>query len=407
MSTMTYEYRAVDRAGARRSGITEAANEVEAFRRVAAQGLTPIELRPARRRTAAAGSRLGRRGKRIRVKDLSHFTYQLGVLVSSRIPLSDGLMSIAEQERPGPLKTVASDIARRIDSGQQIADAMAEHRASFGDVYIETIRAAERSGNLSKVLEHLSETLERTHEMRSQIKGAMIYPCCVVGVLGLAVTFLLGFVVPRFARMFEQRGIDLPVFTRLLMNFGSSLQGFWWLYAAGLFAVVMAVRLAWRRPRGRTVIDAAVHRIPYIADILRGVALARFSRVLGLSLASGVGLIDALELAGRSAGRPTFQRDVERLATQVRHGGSLADVLPGCPYLTPFTRRMLAAGEQSAELPRMCSIIARHYERESSQLAKGISTVIEPVLIVGIAVVVLVVALAIFLPMWDMVRLVG
>lgn len=408
MSALSFQYKAIDKTGTKRTGVMQAANESEAFRRVTSLGLTPVHLKAMSGPGSAKSGSLGRLGigsKRIKPKDLAHFTYQLGVLVSSRIPLSEGLRSIAEQEKEGTLKSVIADVAARIESGESIAASLSAHSEAFGAVYIESIRAAEQSGSLAKVMEHLSDMLERTQEMRSQVRGALTYPICVVGVLGIAVTFLIGFVVPRFATMFQQRNIELPMFTRALMHFGSSIQGFWWAYLMGAGLTAFGIRRMWRTPRGRVIIDAALHKVPAFRNILRGLALARFSRVLGLSLSSGLGLIESLELAGNASGRPSLQVDVAEMARQVRTGGRLSDVLSACGYLTPFTRRMLSAGEQSAELPRMCSIVARHYERESSSLAKNISTVIEPVLIVAIAGVVLVVALAIFLPMWDMVKL--
>ncbi len=408
MSTLSFKYTAIDKSGVQSKGLTQAGSETEAIRKISALGLTPLGLKCVA--TGASGGvmrRLGRSGTHIGLKDLAHFTYQLGVMVSSRIPLSEGLHSIAEQERAGHFKDIITDIARRIESGENIASALSAHQSSFGEVYIETIRSAERSGNLTKVMEHLSEILERTQEMRSQVRAALTYPLCVIGVLGLAVTFLVGFVVPRFATMFQQRGLDLPAFTRALMLFGTSIQHYWFAYLIACALAIVGLRSAWRNPRGQAIIDRLLHRIPYIRDILRGLALARFSRVLGLSLSSGLGLIESLELAGKASGRPTLRADVSTMASQVRTGGRLAEVLPKCPYLTPFTRRMLSAGEQSAELPRMCNVVAKHYERESTSLAKNISTIIEPVLIVAIAGVVLVIALAIFLPMWDMVKLVG
>ena len=181
MSAITFEYRAMDNAGARHKGALPAANEAEAFRKVSAMGLTPLVLR-------AAGDRgvEGMRGKRIGAKDLAHFTYQLSVLVSSRIPISEGLRSIAEQERPGRLRDVISDVAKRIESGEQVAIALEANRESFGEVYVETVRAAEKSGNLVKALDHLSETLERGQEMTNQVRGALMYPLCVSAILGLA-----------------------------------------------------------------------------------------------------------------------------------------------------------------------------------------------------------------------------
>lgn len=407
---LSFQYDAVDRTGSKKRGVTIAASKGEAYRKVIALGLTPLSLRQAGGGSASSGvggMRTLVRSSRIRSKELAHFTYQLGVLVSARIPLSEGLIGIAQQEKDAKLKTVVMDLAHRIQSGEQLAVAMEAHAPALGEVYIETIRAAEKSGSLPKVLEHLSEMLERGQETQSQVRGAMMYPICIVTVLALAVLFLVGFVVPKFARMFAQRNLELPVFTRILMAAGDSLQTYWWAYLLGTFSAAIGLRIMWLRPDGRATIDRVLHKVPYLRDILIGLTVSRFCRIFALSLSSGLGLIDALDLAGKSAGRPLLMRDVHKMIAQVRSGGRLMDVLTACSYLTPFCKRMLVAGEQSAEIPKMCAVVSRHYDRETQHLTKNLSTVIEPVLIVAIAGVVLVVALAIFMPMWDMVKLVG
>lgn len=399
MSTLSFQYKAVDKAGAEKAGTIRAATRLDAFRQVAAQGLTPLTI-------TAQHTRVGGRG-RVKPKDIAHFTYQLSVLIGARIPIGEGLRTIAEQEPKGRFREVIMNIASRIDSGEQIAGAMDEYRPIFGDIYVETVRAAERSGNLVKVLEYLSEMLERSEENRSQIKSALMYPICVVSVLGLAVTFLIGFVIPKFAKLFEARGVELPIFTKIMVAIGDSVQGFWWAYLAAAAGVVFGIKAMRRSAAGRATIDLALHRTPYIRKILVGVAVARFTRVFGLCVSSGLGLIEALEMAGRASGSSLLLRDVQRMVEQVRSGGRLSKVLVECAYLPGFARRMLAAGEESADLGRMCTIVTRQYERESAALAKNIATVVEPVLVVALAGVVLVVALSIFLPMWNMTALIG
>lgn len=401
MTAIAFDYRAIDRSGAIRRGVTSAASQGEAYRRLVALGLTPVRLTQ-----AAAGRGLLRTAK-VRTRDLAHFTYQLGVLISARIPISEGLLSIAQQEREPSLRVLITDIAKRIESGEQLAGAMNAHRKQLGDIYVETVRAAERSGNLPKVMDILSDMLERQLETTRMVRGALMYPACVVTVLSGATLFLVGFVVPKFAAMFRSKGQQLPEFTEALMFLGTSLRSHWWAYALVVAGIVFGIRTMWRRPRGRQAIDRLLHRIPYLNRILVGLAVSRFCQIFGVSLSSGLGLIESLELAGKASGRPLLAADIAMLISRVRTGGRLTEVLGECAYLTPFTRRMLSAGEQSAELPRMCAVVARHYDRETTHLTKNLGTVIEPVLIVGIALVVLVVALAIFLPMWDMVKLVG
>lgn len=395
-ATPAFDYIALDRAGLKSRGTVRAAAELDAYRQIAAAGLTPVRIRPARARATR---------RRVSLKEVASFTYQLSVLIGARIPIGDGLRGLAEQQSPGKFRDTITAIASKIESGSRIADAMADHTAVFGELYIEAVRAAEQSGNLVKVLEYLSETLERQVEMRQQLRSAMTYPACVVGALSLAVMFLVGFVVPKFARMYEQRKMDLPIFTKLLVAFGDSIHSYWWAYLLAIVAATFGVRTAWRRPAPRARIERALHRIPYLRDVLVGSSVARFARVLGLCLNSGLSLIDSIQMAGRASGRPALQRDALRLAERVRAGGKLSSVLLACDYLPPFAKRMLTSGEESAELGKMCSVIARQYERDTASLTKNVSTVIEPLLIMMIGAAVLVVALAIFLPMWNMVKL--
>ena len=402
MSALNFEYTAADRAGVKRRGVATATNKAEAYRKIAGLGLTPLSIRP-------VGTKLSSRfgSSRIKTKDLSNFTYQLGVLVSARIPISEGLVNIAQQEKDVKFKALVMDLAKRIQSGEQLAAAMEAHQDALGEVYVETIRAAEKSGNLPKVLDHLTDMLEKGQEQTRMVRGAMMYPLCVISVLGLAVLFMCGFVVPKFAKMFQSKQLKLPIFTEILMGFGNSLQGYWWAYLIGIAGAVFGIRMMWVRPDGRALIDRIAHRIPYLNSILIGSTISRFTRIFALSLQSGLGLIDSLELAGKAAGRPLLAKDVQKMVSQVRSGGRLMEVLVACKYLTPFTKRMLIAGEQSAEIPKMCTVVSKHYDRETSHLTKNLSTVIEPVLIVAIAGVVLLIALAIFMPMWDMAKLVG
>ena len=232
-----------------------------------------------------------------------------------------------------------------------------------------------------------------------------MYPICTLCVLAVAVTFLVGFVVPRFSKMYASKQMELPFLTRVLIGLGDSVQGYWWAYLIGLVLVAFGVRSAWNSKPGRERIEYLLHKVPVISSLLIGVSMARFSRVFGLCLSSGISLIDALRMGGNASGRPALVRDVDMIIDQVRSGGRLSTVLVACDYVPLFAKRMLISGEDPAELGKMCGVIAKHYERDTSLIAKNMSTLIEPVLIVLIAGVVLAVALGIFLPMWDMLKL--
>lgn len=400
MSQLAFQYRAIGTGGQPRKGVLQAESREEAYRKLVAAGMKPLQITSRR-------SIQRRRGRRISLKDLSQFTYQFSVLMEAKIPIVDGLRSIVEQEANDRMREVVEDVAAQVDAGNSVTSALTPHREVFGEVYVETIRAAEAGGTLIEVLRSLSTMLERQFEMAKNVKAALMYPICVVLALVGAVTFLMIFVVPEFADLFGRRGVQLPLPTRMVIGVSDVLRTYWYLFIGGTIGTIWGVRRAWGRPASRRKIDTWLHVVPFLREVLRGLAISRFATVLGISLRSGLSIIDAIEMAGRASGRPLLQADAEKLRDQVNTGGRLSDVIVACEYFPAFTRRMIAAGEEAAELPKMCGVIARNYDRDVEHLAKNVSTLIEPIMIVGLAGVVLIIALAIFLPMWDMASLIG
>lgn len=398
MNRVLFEYRALDKAGRQQVGQVIALDQSAAIREVRAKGLKPVKISAAK-----APRSLGRRG--IKPKHIAQFTYELGTLLDAAVPIGDGLHAIAEQESNPSVRAMVRRIAQRVESGSTVTDALREHERVFGPVYIETVAAAEHAGTLRRSLEHLAENLEWQAETGRRINQALMYPAAVTVALGGGTVFLLAFVVPKFTNMFHERGMELPILTKVLDRTGHSLQHHWWAYLGALVASVMIVRAMWMAPRGRLILDRALSTIPYVGRVLGSLGVTRFSRVLGMSLTSGISLIDAIEQAGRASGRPRLIRETQDMARAVRLGGSLRDAMQSSRVLPVFAKRMFTAGEESAELPKMCSVVARHYEREAEHLSKSIGTLIEPVLIAVLTGIVLVIALGIFIPMWDMASL--
>ena len=399
MSALIFSYTATDESGKRRSGTVRAANQSAAVREVKALGLTPVRI-------GASRSEKSQRARgRVSGRQVAQLTYELGTLLDAAVPLGEGLRAIAEQETNPAVRRMVLRIAQRIDSGASVTEAIAEHERVFGPVYVATIAAAEQSGTMRKALEHLAENLEWQAETGRRINQALMYPAAVAVALTAGTAFLLAFVVPKFTSMFQERGVELPALTRMLDAVGTSLYEQWWVYALVALAAVIGVRSAWASTRGRVVIDALLHRAPFVNRVLRALGVTRFARVFGISLSAGISLTEALEQAGRASGRPTLARETEAMALRVRQGASLTEALSRSRYLPVFAKRMLTAGEEAAELPRMCAVVARRYEREAEHLSKNMGTLVEPALIAVLTGVVLMVALGIFLPMWDMAAL--
>jgi MSHA biogenesis protein MshG len=314
-------------------------------------------------------------------------------------------MSIAEHEKNPALKDMVYDIASQIESGEKITAAFSRYRHVFGGVYIETLRSAEKTGQIGPVASHLADMLERNIETTQQIKRALTYPVIVIAFVAMALSVIVIFVVPKFAKIFEANGVELPFTTRVVRAMGSSLTQFWWLYAIIVVACVVGLIKAWKNKNGRFRIEKILHKLPYIGDMFTAVTTARFSRVMSIGLESGIEVIEAIEIAGGSTGRPVFQDECVRMCDRMRSGDSLSDVINRAHGLPSFARRLFGSGKDSKELARAGSIIARHYDRQSDHLAKNINTIIEPMITIAMAGIVLLVALSVFLPMWQMISI--
>jgi len=213
------------------------------------------------------------------------------------------------------------------------------------------------------------------------------------------------FVVPRFAAIFESNGVDLPLTTLVVKTIGNSIMAYWWAYLAVAVSVLVGLVKSWRSTGGRYRMEIVLHKTPYIGKVMTAVTTARFSSVLSIGLESGIEVIEAIEIAGMSTGRPVFQRECTDMCIEMRNGGALEDVINNSRMLPNFARRLLGSGKDSSELAKAGRIIAKHYDRMSDHLTKNINTVIEPMITIAMAGIVLLIALSVFLPMWQMISI--
>jgi type II secretory pathway component PulF len=399
MSNSIFKYHAVDEHGARKIGRIDASTEQSAFQKLIEQGLTPLTIRESKTQLSVFKNR------RVTQLEIATLTREMSVLLEANIPIGRGLMSIAEHEKNPALKDMVYDIASQIESGEKITAAFSRYRHVFGGVYIETLRSAEKTGQIGPVASHLADMLERNIETTQQIKRALTYPVIVIAFVAMALSVIVIFVVPKFAKIFEANGVELPFTTRVVRAMGTSLTQYWWVYAVLVVACVVGLVKSWKNKKGRFRIEKILHKLPYIGDMFTAVTTARFSRVMSIGLESGIEVIEAIEIAGGSTGRPVFQDECVRMCDRMRSGDSLSDVINRAHGLPSFARRLFGSGKDSKELARAGSIIARHYDRQSDHLAKNINTIIEPMITIAMAGIVLLVALSVFLPMWQMISI--
>lgn len=400
MTQHAYAYRGFEKGGATRRGTVVACTERDAYRKLATEGLTPTEISLVRE----SGATPTFSSQRINSNDISAFTRELAVLLSANIPLARGLAGMAEQAPKPLMAAMIRRLSNGVESGRKLTEALSEEPAGFDDVYIETIRAAEKTGTLAEVVTMLADLLERQFEARQQLRRALTYPVVVMGVVAIAVTVIFVFVVPRFAATFASQGMKLPFITRVVQAIGYSVQSYWWVYAGVAAAGLCAVVLTWRHPAGRIKIERALIASPIIGPMLVADAASRFVSVLAVGLGSGLDLIESFRIAGRATGRHALREQTESVADGLLAGKDIGEALSKATLVPSFARRMLIAGKDAKELSRACGVVSRHYERESAHLMKNINTVIEPLLTVALAAIVLVVALSVFVPMWEMVK---
>ena len=400
MSTRRFNYKALDENGKTVRSMFNAMNEEEVFTHVSSLGLIVLEVREGKRREGFSV-----RNDRITHQDISMLTREMSALLEANIPLSRGLLSIGEHEKNKKLRDMVVDIASMIEAGEKITSAFSKYKSVFGEVYIETLRSAEKSGRMASVTEHLADMLERNAELRQQVRRAMSYPLIVVSFVGLALGVIVVFVVPRFAKIFESNGVDLPLTTMVVRTIGDSVMAYWWAYLAVVLVVVFGLVNSWKNETGRYCMEVILHKTPFIGKVLTAVTTARFTSVMSIGLESGIEVIEAIEIAGMATGRPVFQKECAAMCIEMRNGSSLEDVINNSHSLPNFARRLIGSGKDSDELSRAGRIVSRHYDRMSDHLTQNINTVIEPMITIAMAGIVLLIALSVFLPMWQMISI--
>ncbi len=346
---------------------------------------------------------------RVGATDLAVFTRQLSTMIGAGLPLARALHSLSEQAEKRAMGDAIGAVRAGVESGASLSRSMEERRDVFPALYVEMVRAGEAGGVLDDVLPRLAGQLENDQELKRKVKSAMTYPVTVLVISVLAAAFMLIFIVPVFARMFEDLGGTLPLPTRVTMYLSELLTG------AGGVAILLACGLGavaglrWlRAERGRRAWGRFSLRIPLgIGQIVRKVALARFARSLGALTAAGVPILKAMEVTARTAGNPVVEEALLGARDGVRSGVAIHRTLEGESIFPPMVIRMISVGEETGELDAMLARIADFYEAEVDATVRALTSIIEPVMIVLVGAIVGGIILAMYLPMFRVFELIG
>jgi type IV pilus assembly protein PilC len=411
-----FAYIALDARGAEKTGLLDAADRQKVAAALRGQGFFPTEVRDVApgiavvKADATSRSAWPRRFPFTRVagpRELAVFTRQLGTLHRAGMPLLRGLEVLARQERNPRFSRVIAELGETIKSGGTLSGSMANHPRVFDELYINMVRAGEAGGVLEVVLDRLARFQEKSLQLRGKITAAMVYPLIVLLVAVTILAGLLVFVVPKFKQIFADllKGAPLPPLTQAVLAISEAVKGHFLITTGLLLAVGCALRLLRRTASGARFLDTMTVRMPVFGPLFLKAIVARFGRTLGTLLASGVPILPALIITRDTCGNRRVAAAISQVHDRVKEGASVARPLEDSEVFPPMVTSMIDVGEQTGQLPAMLGKVADIYEEEVDHAVAGLSTLIEPVLILFLALVVGTIVIALFLPIVRIVQL--
>ena len=407
-----FQYKATDEDGNTVKGLLTAENEEELETALENQRLYLISAKPSARSEAPSGSPgagAAPRGKvvRARVKrsDLITFTVHLATVVGAGVPILQGLDDMIQETENHFFKGVIRGIRQQIEEGSSISDAFAQYPGIFSELYISILKSGEATGRLDEVLREIVKFLEWNDELVGTIKQATTYPIIVLCAVGCLITIMFTFVLPRFLTIFDGFNIPLPLPTRIIIALSNFFRNFWWLIIGGIVTGFIGYRAANRTSGGRMAIDRFKLGIPIFGDLIRKIALSRFSHYLSTLFGAGVNIMNALEVVERVVDNSVLAEVIRKARFQVGTGQGIAVSLRESKEFPPMVVRMVSIGEATGNLEETLQKVANYYDREVPQTVKRLFTALESGIIVVLGIVVLFVVLSIILPMLSLQQL--
>ena len=346
-------------------------------------------------------------GGGISSKDIAVFTRQFSVMIDAGLPLVQCLDILGQQQDNKAFQKVILQVRQDVEGGSSLAEAMRKHPQAFDDLYVNMVAAGEAGGILDTILQRLAAYIEKAVKLNAQVRAALVYPAAVIGISVIVVYLILWKVIPVFASLFEGLGGQLPWLTRMVVNFSNFIGRFWWLIFIVVFGSLFALRQYYKTDAGRYQIDKIMLRIPAIGMLLRKIAVARFCRTLGTLLSSGVAILEALDITARTAGNAVIEEALLKVRKEVEEGKTIADPLTRSEQFPPMVCQMIGVGEQTGAMDTMLSKIADFYEDEVDSAVEGMMALMEPMIIAFLGVVIGVIVVAMYLPMFSLISQIG
>ena len=382
-------------------GEIEAGSENEARVKLRAQRLMPTKIVATAGQVKKAGGGGFGAGK-VSSKDLQIFTRQLSTLLSSGVPIMQSMETLADGSRSPGLTFALKDIADQVSKGKRFGEALAGHPKIFDRFYVNMVIAGEESGNLDQILNRLAVYIEKSVKIQGKIKGAMAYPAAIIAIAFLVVTGLLVFVIPKFKDLFTSSGQELPALTKLVVAMSEFVQAQWYVLIGGIFAIFYSFNTYRKTEAGKQALDAILIDVPFMGDLMKKGAVARFTRTLSTLLGSGVGIMEALDIASKVVGNYVIERAILRAKDAITEGKSLTVPLGKEKYIPHMVTQMIGVGEQTGALDVMLGKVADFYEDEVDVAVGALTSVLEPMMMVVLGGIVAFFVIAMYLPIFNM-----
>ena len=398
----TYQYKVRDRIGNVTTGSLVADSEALVLSRLREQGLTPIDVR--RKKRSIGQIEFG--GKKVKLKQVAVFSRQFATMVNSGLPILRAIAILADQTENKELARVLGEARLDVEQGASLSGALSKHDHVFNNLYISMVRAGETGGSLDSTLLRLAEMIEREVTLRGKVKSAMTYPIAVVALVVLIMTAMLLFVVPQFKGIYGQLGGTLPLPTRALLFVSDAFKSFWFVVVGGVVLARFMFRRWKRTDRGREAVDAFKLRAPVFGSLFHKTALSRFSSTLAMLLRSGVPILQALEIVSETVNNKVIGKAIADVQISVRDGETMARPLAKYPVFPPMVVQMIAVGEETGQVDTMLEKIAQFYDQEVEASVDALTSLIEPILIAIIGLAVGAAVVALYMPMFNIIKLI-
>lgn len=401
---MKFTYTATTKEGKTINGSAEAADRTTLTAMLTKQGLRPVSIKLDTGKTAKG------RAKKVKLKELVVFTRQLSTMISAGVPLTRALSTMQSQTESKYFQQVVSGITKDIEGGLALGDAFAKYPSVFSDVYVNMVRAGEAGGILDEILKRLSLQVEQDATMRKKIKSAMMYPMVILGVTVIAFFGIMMFVIPKIGAILKDLGgpgAELPIYTRVMLSTSEFMKGNAVPIIIVLAIVIYVLRRYIKTPKGKFQFHKLLLKIPIIKNIILKIAVARFARTFASLMSAGVSVLDALEVTGNAVGNKVIEAELKHAAKEVKNGKQLSEPIGASPYFPQIVSQMLAIGEETGQIDTILVKVADFYEEEVSTLIEGLSSLIEPLMIIVLGGLVGVIAASVMGPISSISQNIG